>query len=183
MSQARVAHRLTNIVELLCSGRLDTADDLGASTDRKEVISSTRRRCGTMPRCRGGQRGADARTTVCQNGDRLPTKQVSRLRASWRGSLKSAFSTTTDTTGSISRPSTRRRFTFSDAGIKKSRKGRDRTMAGDRLVERKRKADEHYAGQQGAAGAGPSPHQHGKPRRLPGSNCRDRGGRLRDADD
>jgi len=46
-------------------------------------------------------------------------------------------------------------------------------MQVDRLVERKRKADEHYAANKALLQRGPRPApRHGKPRRLPGSNCR-----------
>ncbi len=119
----------------------------GTSTDRKEVIfvnQAAFRDYAELPR--EVKEAADARTTILQNGGGLPAKQVSNLKGKLAGISEIRILHDDDTYRVYFAAEYDEAIYILDAGIKKSpRKFEIPQWQVDRLVERKRKADEHYA--------------------------------------
>ncbi len=117
-----------------------------ASGDLKEVIfineAAARDYAALPPEVR---EAADARTTVLQNGGRLPAKQVRDLRGSLFGISEIRIFYDDDTYRVYFAAEYAEAIYILDAGIKKSPRDSDMPRWQiDRLVARKQKADHHY---------------------------------------
>lgn len=117
-----------------------------ASRDRKEVIfineAAARDYVALPPEVR---EAADARTTVLQNGGRLPAKQMRDLRGSLFGISEIRIFYDDETYRVYFAAEYAEAIYILDAGIKKSPKDSDmQRWQIDRLVARKQHADRHY---------------------------------------
>lgn len=117
-----------------------------ASTDQKEVIfvnQAAMRDYASLPK--DVKEAADARTTVLQNGGRLPSKQVSDLHGKLAGVSEIRIAHANDAYRVYFAAVYEEAIYILDAGMKKSPKEDEiPRWQIDRLMDRKRKADEHY---------------------------------------
>lgn len=119
----------------------------GASGDLREVIfvnQAAQRDYGSLsPEVR---EAADARTTVLQNGGRLPVKQIRDLRGALSGIAEIRIFYDDDTYRVYFAAEYAEAIYILDAGMKKSPHDSDMPRwQADRLVARKRTADDHYS--------------------------------------
>ena len=127
----------------------------GASTDLKEVIfinQDAARAFAAMPP--DVRETAEARTTILQNGGRLPAQQVHALHGNLAGISEMRVRFDDDTYRVYFAATFEKVIDLLDAGIKKSAHGNEipRWQA-DRLQARMGRADAHYRLNKAAIGA------------------------------